>query len=70
MVTQEIREIINRFVEAVLSRGIHVDKAILYGSYATGKEGKDSDLDVTVISRFWERQVQGRNYADEACMAD
>jgi len=47
-----------------------VDKAILYGSYATGKEGKDSDLDVTVISRFWERQVQGRNYADEACMAD
>ena len=50
MVTQEIREIINRFVEAVLSRGIRVDKAILYGSYASGKEGKDSDLDVAVIS--------------------
>ena len=50
MVTQEIKDIIGRFVEAVLSRGIHVDKAILYGSYAIGKEGKDSDLDVAVIS--------------------
>ena len=50
MVTQEVREIINRFVEAVLSRGIRVDKAILYGSYATGKENKDSDLDLAVIS--------------------
>lgn len=50
MVTQEVRDIINRFVEAVLSHGIRVDKAILYGSYATGKESKDSDLDVAVIS--------------------
>lgn len=49
MVTQEIREIIKRFVEVVLSRGIHVDKAILYGSYAAGKEGKDSDLDVALV---------------------
>jgi len=50
MVTQEIRDIIGRFVDAVAARGIHVDNAILYGSYATGKEGKDSDLDVAVIS--------------------
>ena len=50
MVSQEIKEIIGKFVEAVLSRGIHVDKAILYGSYASGKEGIDSDLDVAVIS--------------------
>ena len=50
MVTQEIRELINRFVELVSSRGIRVDKAILYGSYATGKENEDSDLDVAVIS--------------------
>ena len=50
MVTQEIKDIINRFVEVVLARGIHVDKAILYGSYATGNENADSDLDVAVIS--------------------
>jgi predicted nucleotidyltransferase len=50
VVTEEVREIIKKFVEAVLSRGIHVDKTILYGSYATGKESKDSDLDVAVIS--------------------
>ena len=50
MVSQEIREIIQKFVEAVLARGIHVEKTILYGSYAIGMEGKDSDLDVAVIS--------------------
>ncbi len=50
MVTQEVRELINRFVAVVSSLGIHVDKTILYGSYATGKERNDSDLDVAVIS--------------------
>jgi uncharacterized protein len=50
MVTQEVRDIVNRFVEAVSSRGVNVDKAILYGSHATGNESKDSDLDVAVIS--------------------
>jgi len=33
MITQKVRDIIDRFVEAVSSLGIHVDKAILYGSY-------------------------------------
>lgn len=50
MVTQEIKDIIDRFVEAVAAQGIHVANAILYGSYAIGKENKDSDLDVAVIS--------------------
>jgi predicted nucleotidyltransferase len=50
MVTQEIKDIIGRFVKAVAAHGIHVEHAILYGSFATGKEGKDSDLDVAVIS--------------------
>jgi len=50
VVTQEVREIISRLVEAVAERGVHVDKAILYGSYATGNENADSDLDVAVIS--------------------
>lgn len=50
MVAQEIKDIIGRFVEAISLRGIHVEKAILYGSYATGRESKDSDLDVAVIS--------------------
>ena len=50
MVDQEIKDIISRFIEAVSSRGIRVEKAILYGSYAAGQESEDSDLDVAVIS--------------------
>ena len=50
MVAEEIREIIRQFVEMLISRGIHVDKALLYGSYAVGTETPDSDLDLAVIS--------------------
>jgi predicted nucleotidyltransferase len=50
MVTQNIRNIISQFVSAVSSRGIHVDKALLYGSVTTGEDTSDSDLDVAIIS--------------------
>jgi predicted nucleotidyltransferase len=50
MVTQDIKNIINQFISAVTSSGIHVDKALLYGSVATGKNTSDSDLDVAIVS--------------------
>ncbi len=50
MVTQDIRNIISQLVTAVSLRGIHVDKALLYGSVATGKDTSDSDLDVAIVS--------------------
>ncbi|MDD2850905.1 MAG: nucleotidyltransferase domain-containing protein [Desulfuromonadaceae bacterium] len=50
MVTQDIRNIIGQFVTAVSLRGIHVDKALLYGSVATGNDTSDSDFDVAIIS--------------------
>lgn len=50
MVAEEIRGIINQFVAALEARGIHVDKAVLYGSYSNGTNTADSDLDLAVIS--------------------
>lgn len=50
MVTQDIKNIISQFVTAVSSSGIHVDKALLYGSVASGEDTADSDLDVAIIS--------------------
>ena len=50
MVSEEVREVIRRFAAAVASRGVHVDKVLLYGSYAAGRETSDSDLDVAVVS--------------------
>lgn len=50
MVTKDIRNIISQLVTAVSSRGIHVDKALLYGSVANGTDTLDSDLDVAIVS--------------------
>ena len=50
MVTKEVREIVSRFVTALASPGVHVDKAVVYGSVATNRDTADSDLDVAVVS--------------------
>ena len=50
MVTQEVRNIIIRFVTAVSASGIRVDKTLLYGSVATGNDTSGSDLDVAIVS--------------------
>src|SRR4030042_1202619 len=43
--------IVRKFIKALKQEGIPVDRVILYGSYAKGKVGPDSDIDVAVISR-------------------
>ena len=50
MVDPEIRNIILRFVNALTTNGIRVEKAVLYGSYASGNIHSGSDLDLAIIS--------------------
>ena len=50
MVDSETRDIILRFVDALTVRGIRVEKAILYGSHASGRIHAGSDLDLAIIS--------------------
>ncbi len=56
-----VLEIISAFRQALGSKGIKVDKLVLFGSYATGKYREDSDIDLVVISQdfenksYWER---------------
>ena len=63
MVDPEIRRIILQFVNAIAAKGIHVEKAILYGSYATGVASAGSDIDLAIVSpdfgrdRFKERTM-------------
>ena len=58
---RRVYEIISAFRNAIESKGIKVDKLILFGSYATGQYREDSDIDIVVISRdfqnksYWER---------------
>ena len=50
MVEPEIRKLILRFVHAVTTKGIRVERAVLYGSYAQGKARAESDVDVAIVS--------------------
>ena len=50
MVDAEIRSIVLRFVDVLSSKGIRVEKAVLYGSYASGNVHTGSDLDLAIIS--------------------
>lgn len=50
MVNPEIRNIVIKFVEALIKKGIRVERAVLYGSYASGKIHAGSDIDLAIIS--------------------
>ncbi|MBI5197602.1 MAG: nucleotidyltransferase domain-containing protein [Nitrospirae bacterium] len=50
MVNPEIENIILKFVNVLTSKGIRVEKVLLYGSYASGKPHAGSDLDLAVVS--------------------
>jgi len=45
----EVRQQVQRFVDE-LSRYVHVERAVLFGSYAYGTPHEDSDIDLAVVS--------------------
>ena len=48
-------KIIRKYVRRLRQEGIPVDRVILYGSFAAGKERRDSDIDVAIVSRDFGR---------------
>jgi predicted nucleotidyltransferase len=50
MVPTEVVEVVSEFVKALKKRGIRVERAFVYGSYAQGRPRKESDIDVAVVS--------------------
>jgi predicted nucleotidyltransferase len=46
----KIKSIVKNFIKAIKMRGIRVEVTILYGSYAEGTAGEDSDVDIAVVS--------------------
>ena len=50
MVDPKIRDVILRFTKALNRKGIRVERALLFGSYASGKDCANSDLDVAIVS--------------------
>jgi predicted nucleotidyltransferase len=52
----QIKEVIGNVVDALRARRVRIDKLILYGSYAYGQPGPDSDIDLAVVSRSFNRK--------------
>jgi predicted nucleotidyltransferase len=50
VVDPKVRDIILRFIEALNKKGVHVERALLFGSYASGNARAGSDLDVAIVS--------------------
>ncbi len=50
MAKKPIEVSIKKYLEALNAKNIRVKKAILYGSYASGKADKDSDIELAIIS--------------------
>ena len=46
---KNIKDLIRRFAD-LLSKDLRVQKIILFGSYASGREHKNSDIDIAVVS--------------------
>jgi predicted nucleotidyltransferase len=69
-IPEEIKAKIQRFIEYCEVSGIHIQQAILFGSYARGTQNKWSDIDLALVSDKFE----GIRYNDldklvDACFA-
>jgi predicted nucleotidyltransferase len=47
---KRIEQTIKSYIEQLESIGVHVQQAILFGSYATGKYDEWSDIDLAIVS--------------------
>ena len=47
----QAKRIIKEYKQALKTLGIHVERVILYGSFAKGNQRKDSDIDLIVVSK-------------------
>lgn len=52
---QQIEEIIKQYTSKLVDLGIGVVRVILFGSYAKGHPREDSDIDLIVVSKDFER---------------
>ncbi|MBI5204002.1 MAG: nucleotidyltransferase domain-containing protein [Nitrospirae bacterium] len=52
---QEIEGIIKQYTAKLIELGIRVERVILFGSYANGHPREDSDIDLIVVSKDFER---------------
>lgn len=62
-VPEGIKQIVEDYIRK-LKKEIPIEKAVLFGSYAKGKQHNDSDVDLAIFSDYFNgmRRVDGINY--------
>ena len=50
-IPDEIMEKIKNFLQMVSASGLHLERAILFGSYAKGNANNWSDIDIALVSK-------------------
>jgi len=49
-VSNEITDIAKEFFNMLSATGLHINRAVLFGSFSTGSAGKWSDIDIALVS--------------------
>ena len=49
-----VLDILERFRVSLVKQGVNPTMIVLYGSYATGRQHEGSDIDVVVVSEYFE----------------
>ena len=55
MASKSIVELLQEYIQLLKSEGIIIDKAYLYGSYASKSQTEESDIDLMLISRQFDK---------------
>ncbi len=55
MAQREIIEKLRIYVDILVKEGIEIDKAFLFGSYARDEQTNDSDIDLMLVSKMFDR---------------
>lgn len=50
MVEQSIINLTRRYLQALPDYGIHASRAVIFGSFASGTTGDDSDIDLLIVA--------------------
>jgi uncharacterized protein len=50
----KIRRVIDKYIRALEDNHIHVQTAVLFGSYASGRADEWSDIDIALVSEVFE----------------
>lgn len=60
MAKREVIELLKKFLAAMKAEGINIEKAFLYGSHAKGLATANSDIDVMLVSDYFDKGIKAR----------